>query len=78
MQPNAPHRRTPVSALAIISLLLMGSVTALAQEPVVRAAENSDPDPGPAGVKPYEMAGREQTRPQLFDFSDGTGWTVEG
>ncbi len=78
MQPNAPHRRTPVSALAIISLLLIGSVTALAQEPVIRAAENSDPSPGPVGAKPYEMAGREQTRPQLFDFSDVTGWTAEG
>ncbi len=50
----------------------------MAQEPVIHPAEDSDPDPGPPGEKPYEMAGRELSRPVLFDLQDVSGRLVEG
>ena len=51
----------------------------MAQEPILHRASNTDPNPGPVGEKPYEMAGRKEPRTPLFHFDgDITGWVVEG
>ena len=44
----------------------------------VFAGTNIDPNPGPAGSMPYEMAGRVEPRHPLFDFDDVSRWVAEG
>ena len=61
-----------------LTWLVVGGVS-MAQEPVRHQASNTDPKPGPAGEKPYEMAGRQEPRTPLFHFDgDISGWMVEG
>ena len=43
----------------------------------VQIGVNEDPHPEPAGTMPYEMAGRSEPHPPLFDFQDVTPWRVE-
>ncbi|MCC6442573.1 MAG: hypothetical protein IT210_03835 [Armatimonadetes bacterium] len=50
----------------------------MAQDIVAHEAQNEDPNPGPVGKKPYEMAGRQEERVPLIDFQDVSGWEVEG
>ena len=50
-------------------ITILGS-PAMSQEPIVHGAVNVDPDPGPPGEKPYEMADREEARTPLFHFDD--------
>ncbi|MCP4643020.1 MAG: hypothetical protein GY851_21420 [bacterium] len=60
--------------LVLILLLICGVTTRAGA--AVRGA-NTDPNPGPDGVKPYEMADREEDRVPLATFEDCTRWTVE-
>ncbi len=53
--------------------LVLFSLPLGAQEP----GRNYDPDPQGRGQRPYEMAGRQETRPPALTFEDCTRWTVE-
>ncbi|MFW6161770.1 MAG: hypothetical protein ACODAJ_03320, partial [Planctomycetota bacterium] len=55
--------------------LLFAALAALAAEPVVRPASNTDPE-GTVGKRPYEMAWAERTpaHRELVDFEDLEGW----
>ncbi|NQT85376.1 hypothetical protein HQ560_01340 [bacterium] len=59
------------------ALLVLCSVAALAAEPLVQPASNTDPD-GKVGKRPYEMvwAKRTPAHKELVDFEDLSGWTV--
>ena len=61
----------------LFALLL--ALPALAAEPVVKPASNTDPE-GKVGERPYEMvwAGRKPAHPELVDFEDLTGWSAAG
>ena len=67
-------------AVALVTCLtcVSGGVPAMAQTVTVHPAQNSDPDPGPPGDMPYEMAGRPQERAPLVTFDDLSGWEVVG
>ena len=58
-------------------LLLLCSVAAMAGEPTVTTASNTDPD-GAVGKRPYEMvwANRTPAHEELVDFEDLSGWTI--
>ncbi|HOX38565.1 MAG TPA: hypothetical protein PL033_11300 [Candidatus Brocadiia bacterium] len=66
------------SSLLAISAFLILSEAAMAKEPAVFKALNDDPNPGPVGEMPYEMAGREEERAPLVDFQNLDGWIAEG
>ncbi len=62
----------------IPTIIALSGGLAMGQDPIIHQGSNTDPNPGPTGEKPYEMAGREEPRAPLFDFTDVTGWLVEG
>lgn len=45
---------------------------------VVHAAGDTDPRPGPAGRKPYEMTEWVEARTPRFHFDKVTGWVGGG
>ena len=45
--------------------------------PKVVSGSNTDPKPGTAGERPYEMAGRKERRKPLVTFTDASQWAVE-
>jgi len=73
-----PAGRPYTGPLRLALLLLIGGIPALAQAPIIHPAGEADPNPGPPGEKPYEMAGRAEERTPLVSFDDVTGWVVEG
>jgi hypothetical protein len=44
---------------------------------MTRPGSNTDPNPGPPGQPPYEMAGRPEAHPPVAHFADCTQWVVE-
>jgi len=65
-------------SLALCSLFGSLSGGSAVAQPVVHQAQNSDPEPGPVGERPYEMAGRREERLPLVAFDDVSGWVVAG
>ncbi|HUT33268.1 MAG TPA: hypothetical protein VNE39_07305 [Planctomycetota bacterium] len=62
-----------------LAIPLLAVASALAVEPVVKPASNTDPQ-GKVGQRPYEMAwaDRKPEHAEVVDFEDLTGWTAVG
>ena len=64
-------------ALVVLLGAILWGGAAMAQA-TRHPAENADPQPGPPGEPPYEMAGRAEERAPVCDWQDLSGWVVEG